>query len=55
MSNLNCKQTVLESKMGLQMVSCEAQYKLDTRLDRTDVLKLQHWQQSQPHLPSITG
>lgn len=37
------------------MISCEDQYKLDTLLDRNDVLELQQWQQSQPHLPMITG
>lgn len=44
-----------EIKMNLQLVSCEDQYKLDTRLDRNDVLELQQWQKSQPHLPNITG
>lgn len=37
------------------MCSCEDQYKLDSKLNRNDVLKLQEWQQTQPHLPKITG
>lgn len=42
-------------KMSLQKFSCEDHYKTDKMLNRNEVLKLQQWQQTQPHLPNITG
>lgn len=41
--------------MALQLASCEEQYKKFPQLDRAEVLKLQEWQEKQPHLPNITG
>ena len=41
--------------MSLQFASCEDQYKKFPQIDRNEVLKLQKWQEEQPHLPNITG
>lgn len=37
------------------MVSCENQYQKFPQLIRSEVLRLLKWQQTQPHLPTITG
>lgn len=41
--------------MALVLPSVEDQYKKFPQLDRSDVLELQEWQKTQPHLPKITG
>lgn len=41
--------------MSLKFASTEDQYEKFPQLNRGDVLKLQEWQKTQPHLPTITG
>lgn len=41
--------------MSLQAVSCEEQYKQFPQLSRDEVIKLQEWQETQPHLPNVSG
>lgn len=41
--------------MSLKFASAEDQYKKFPQLNPSEVLKLQEWQKTQPHLPNITG
>lgn len=41
--------------MGSEMVSCEDQYQKFPQINRKEVLELMKWQNTQPHLPTVTG
>lgn len=41
--------------MSLKIASCDDQYEKCPQLNRNDVLELQEWQNTQPHLPNVSG
>lgn len=41
--------------MSFQAAPCEDQYRNFPQLNRSDVLELLKWKETQPHLPTITG